>query len=195
MSRSGQATGTSNTVFCGLNAVVFSLNSHIMFCKHSGSTYCLHRTYITKDTGARGGHGRRGVRRGSHRRPSPGSRSGPGSCPAAERRWHPQRRPCHLPALPWLGVGSAGCCRVWALAPPTEPCAFPGAPCGILREGRPSRLRPLGPGGFAPTGFGLLWSPYPCLSPRGPGSGWRYLWPQRRARGCRERPCRRPGHG
>lgn len=61
-------------------SAVFSLNSHIMFCKHLGSTYCLHRTYITKDTGTRGGHGRRGARRGSHRRSFSGS--GPGGCRA-----------------------------------------------------------------------------------------------------------------
>lgn len=84
---------------------VFSLNSHIMFCKHLGSTCCLHRVYITKDIPNMGG----GQPGGSHPMPSRGPRE-EGQGPW----WHPHCQGTPLaPGTQWVAH------HLWAL--PSSP--------------------------------------------------------------------------
>lgn len=148
---------------------VFSLNSHIMFCKHLGSTFWLHSAYITKNIPNFGGGQPEGFPSHAFWRPQ---RGGPGALVAPPLPGHPTG-PLHSQ---WAAH------QLWAL--PSSPITLPALrappPGRAVTDAAPYRLPPqaLGPAGLRPTDCGFWTCPapaHPTVAPlsqgRGPGGG------------------------
>lgn len=139
------------------------LNSHIMFCKHRGSTGCLHRTYITKDIPNTGGGQQEGFPAPAARAPQ---RGGPAALGASRCLWvgcglrapspSPVPAPGHLlQSQAMVGRPTGFGARLWAWrvrAPLALGSVEPQA--GSAVPGRETRGRDLGTCGLRVVRFG-----------------------------------------